>query len=67
MVVLSFIPNKHLEENKYAVAATTGFVTMIADGFVHPSHFLGLNGEAIVTGLAAAALALMMSNVWSKN
>jgi hypothetical protein len=66
MVAFSFIPNKQLEENKYATAAATGFVTMVIDGIVHPSHFLGLHGEAIVTGLAAAVLTLLMSNVWGK-
>lgn len=65
MIVLSFIPsNKEYYRDKYLIAGVTAFVTMCVDFFVHPSHFGGLTGEAISTGLAAGVLCLIMSKFW---
>jgi hypothetical protein len=65
IVILSFI-DKSLQKNKFAVAGMTGFMTVIADRLSHPSHFWGVNGEAIATGIAAGLLCLAMSGVWGK-
>jgi hypothetical protein len=67
MIVLSFFsPNKDFYKNKYLLAGLTGFVTMVVDLMVHPSHFGGEHTEAIVTGIAAGALALIMGKFWKK-
>ena len=57
--------NKAWTENKYAMAGIIGFFTAVADMFVHPSGFGGPTSEAIVTGIGAGLLCLVMSNVWT--
>ena len=67
MIALSFIStNKDFYKNKYLLAGLTGFVTMVVDLMVHPSHFGGESTEAIATGLAAGVLCLIMSKFWKK-
>jgi hypothetical protein len=51
-------------ENKYAMAGAIGFFTAVADMFVHPSGFGGASTEAIVTGIGAGILCLLMSKVY---
>jgi hypothetical protein len=58
LVLLSFYEQKKWLHNQYITAALTGVATAIVDGISHPAHF---NGEAIMTGVAAAALCLLLS------
>jgi sorbitol-specific phosphotransferase system component IIC len=63
MVGLSCTPRKDLMDNKYTIAGLTGFVTALADYFVHPTHFGGEFTEALVTGIAAGLLCLAFSGL----
>jgi hypothetical protein len=58
LVLLSFYQQKQWLHNQYVTAALTGLATAIVDGISHPANF---NGEAIVTGIAAAGLCLLLS------
>lgn len=62
-VFISFFMKQDLQENKYAVAGTIGFLTAVADMFIHPSHFGGASTEAIVTGIGAGLLCLILTKV----
>ena len=44
----------------YLDVVLTGVLTAVADILVHPSHFGGPTTEAIVTGIGAALLALLL-------
>ena len=59
--------NKTWTENKYAMAGIIGFFTAVADMFVHPSGFGGPTTEAIVTGIGAGILCLVMSKVYDRS
>jgi hypothetical protein len=52
------------ERRRWVMAALLAVATVGADYFSHPSHFGGVLGEAIVTGLAAGALSLIAGRVW---
>jgi hypothetical protein len=65
-VLVSFIPNEELRENKYLVAGIVGFCTAVADFIVHPTHFGGEHTEALVTGVAAGLLCIAFSGIGKK-
>lgn len=46
-------------ENRWVIAGVLGIVTAVVDYFMHPGLFGSAATEAIVTGLAAAALSLV--------
>ena len=52
------------ERRRWAVAALLALVTVGADVVSHPKQFGGVLTEAIVTGLAAGTLSLMVGWVW---
>lgn len=54
-------------EFRYKEVYLIGLSTMFADYFVHPSHFGGKYGEAILTGLGAALLAFFWEKVTNHN
>lgn len=60
MVCLSFIEPKKWLHNRYSTGALTGLATTTSDFVAHPAAF---SGEAIVTGLVAAALCVLYSFV----
>ena len=62
-VFISIFMKQDLQENKYAVAGTIGFLTAVADMLIHPSHFGGASTEAIVTGVGAGLLCLVLTKV----
>jgi hypothetical protein len=62
-VAVAVFGNQKMQENKFVVAGITGFLTAIADLCVHPSHFGGVNTEAIVTGIGAGLLCLALSQI----
>ena len=62
-VFVSFFMKQDLQENKYAVAGTIGFLTAVTDMLIHPSHFGGASTEAIVTGIGAGLLCLVLIKV----
>ena len=53
------------ERRRWIIAALLALATMAADYLSHPSHFGGLLGEAIVTGVAAAVLSLAAGKAWT--
>ena len=59
--------NKDWADNKFAMAGIIGFFTAVADMMTHPTHFGGPSTEAIVTGIGAGLLCLVMSKIWSKH
>jgi hypothetical protein len=59
--------NKDWSDNKFAMAGVIGFFTAVADMMTHPTHFGGPSTEAIVTGIGAGLLCLVMSKIWSKH
>jgi len=65
-VAVAVFGNQKMQDNKYVVAGVTGFLTTIADLFMHPSHFGGARTEAIVTGIGAGLLCLALSNLGKK-
>ncbi len=58
--------NKDWADNKFAMAGIIGFFTAVTDMMTHPTHFGGPSTEAIVTGIGAGLLCLVMSKIWSK-
>jgi hypothetical protein len=54
------------ERRRWVMAALLTLATIGADYLSHPSHFGGVLGEAIVTGLAAGALSLIVGRVWKR-
>jgi hypothetical protein len=56
LLLLSFTDFRRLQEGRYSRLITTAIVVAIVDHFVHPSHFGGIFGEGIVTGITAAGL-----------
>jgi hypothetical protein len=65
-VAVAIFGNEELQHNKYALAGMTGFLTTIADFFVHPSHFGGQYTESIVTGIGAGLLCFALSHLNDK-
>ena len=59
--------NKDWSDNKFAMVGVIGFFTAVADMMTHPTHFGGPSTEAIVTGIGAGLLCLVMSKIWSKH
>lgn len=62
-VAVAVFGNQKMQDNKFVVAGITGFLTAIADFFIHPSHYSGPHTEAIVTGIGAGLLCLALSNI----
>jgi len=62
-VAVAVFGNKKMQDNKFVVAGVTGFLTAIADLFVHPSHYSGVHTEAVITGIGAGLLCLALSNI----
>jgi hypothetical protein len=52
------------ERRRWMMAALLTLATIGADYLSHPSHFGGVLGEAIVTGLTAGALSMIVGLVW---
>jgi hypothetical protein len=52
------------ERRRWMIAALLALATIAADYVSHPSHFGGILGEALVTGLVAGALSLVVGRVW---
>jgi hypothetical protein len=52
------------ERRRWMMAALLTLGTIAADYLSHPSHFGGVLGEAVVTGLAAGALSVIVGRVW---
>jgi hypothetical protein len=50
-------------ESRWVVSAALGVVTAVVDYFVHPGQFGPIVMEAIVTGLAASLLSLLVGAV----
>ena len=65
-IMIIIYGNKEWKDNKFAMAGAIGFFTAVADMMTHPTHFGGASTEAIVTGIGAGLLCLIMTNVWSK-
>ncbi|NDB60951.1 hypothetical protein EB001_21275 [bacterium] len=65
-IAVAIFGNKEMQENKYVVAGITGFLTAIADLFVHPSHYGGVHTEAVITGIGAGLLCIALSNIGKK-
>ena len=62
LVALSFsAKTKALSDNNYSMAGMVGLVTALADFNIHPSNFAGETTEALVTGIAAGVLWLLVS------
>ena len=51
-----------VKPNKFAIAWVTGLLTMCADVIIHPTHFGEWWAEAILTGVGAGLLALLLNN-----
>lgn len=66
IIVLSLMPNKEYFKDNYMLAGLTAFITMVIDFMVHPSHFGNATMEAVLTGLAAGVLCLIMSKFKNK-
>lgn len=62
VIVSSFMS----KPNKWALAWVTGFLTMLADVFNHPTHFGAWWMESAATGLGAGVLAIVFSTVLTK-
>jgi hypothetical protein len=60
-VAVSLGPLIRFYDNRWSFAAIAFFGTVIADWWSHPSHFGGPFGEALVTGLGAALLSMLVS------
>lgn len=54
------------KQTTYLDVLLTGCLTAIADFISHPSHFGGPTTEAIVTGMGAASLALLLHLITRK-
>ena len=50
-------------DNKWLLAWMTGLMTTIADFVIHPTHFGEHYTEAVVTGIGAGILSIIMSGV----
>ena len=62
LIALSFsIKTKAISDNKYSMAGLVALVTTIVDLNIHPSHFAGDTTEALMTGIAAGLLWLLVS------
>lgn len=60
MVFLSFIEPRKWIHNRYTTGALTGAATAASDFLAHPGS---ISGEAILTGVVAAALCVLYSFV----
>lgn len=60
-VILAFGRLKKIQTNRWGVAGIAFAATVIADFFMNHSHYGGLIGEPLVTGLGAALLSLLIS------
>lgn len=65
-IIVSFIKNDDMRDNKFVMAGMVGFLTAVADFLVHPSHFGGEHTEALVTGIAAGLLCILFSGIGQK-
>jgi hypothetical protein len=60
LLIIYIIKPNNLFNGRYAKALLNALVVMTVDRFIHPSHFGGEFGEAIVTGITAACLTIMI-------
>ena len=63
---LTSLATSKLMQNKYFLAGYVFLATSIIDYFTHPSHFGNEYTEAIVTGLSAAIISIIVSFVIEK-
>ena len=63
MAVLLLSYSKHFSTSTYTLAWLTGVLTMLADMLIHPPHFIG---EAVLTGVGAGVLALLLDRLLKK-
>ena len=62
LVVFSFsAKTKAVSDNKYSMAGVVALATTLVDFNVHPSHYSGETTEALMTGIAAGLLWLLVS------
>jgi len=62
LVGLSFsAKTKAISDNKYSMAGMVALVTTLVDFNMHPSNFAGETTEALMTGVAAGLLWLLVS------
>ena len=54
-------------DNKWLLAWMTGVMTSIADFIIHPTHFGDRWVEAVVTGIGAGILSIILSGVLRKD
>jgi hypothetical protein len=52
------------DRRRWMMAALLTVATIGADYLSHPSHFGGVLGEAILTGLTAGVLSLLVGRIW---
>ena len=50
-----------IRDNKYSMAGLVALVTTVVDFNIHTSHYSGITTEAILTGMAAGLLWLLVS------
>jgi hypothetical protein len=60
-LLLSFTPVARLYGNRLGNAAVVGAITALGDAYSHPNHYGFFHAEALLTGAASAALALVGS------
>lgn len=60
-VLMTFGPLRKVQKSRWGVAAIAFVGTVVADIAVHPTHFGFPLAEALVTGLGAAGLCLLVS------
>jgi len=62
LVALSFsAKTKSISDNKYSMAGMVALATTLVDFNMHPSHYSGETTEALMTGIAAGLLWLLVS------
>lgn len=59
LLIISLTDLKVLLRAGYPAIFTTACVVAVSDHFVHPGHFGGEYGEAIITGITAASIVTM--------
>jgi len=62
LVALSFsAKTKAISDNKYSMSGMVALVTTLVDFNMHPSNYSGETTEALMTGIAAGLLWLLVS------
>ena len=60
-LIVSFTPAGRLYRHRWGNALLVGLLTAFADAWSHPNHFGFRHAEALLTGLVAAVIALVVS------